>query len=155
MGIVTEILKGLPLSAVLEDKLKNLEKKYETIDKENEQLRDALEAMGEENAELKKQLAARSISQDIRADYSEDDLLGILESWFRSLPQDRRFAAIEYSNVDAELELPAGTAYRLLKKSVAELALDGRPIQVKREGSSIILFTLGKHPPRRATIRTF
>jgi len=78
--------------------------------------------------------------------------LNILESWFKSLPPERMFAAIEFDKVDTELELPSGTAYKLLKKSVNALALNGQPIQVKRDGDSVILFQLGKRHLKRASI---
>jgi hypothetical protein len=39
MGLITDIIKGLPLTAVLEDKLRQLEKRYEAIETENQQLR--------------------------------------------------------------------------------------------------------------------
>lgn len=155
MGIITEILKGLPMSAVLEDKLKNLEAKYEATESENAKLRASISAFRQDNEELKKQLKQRSHEQAARATYSEDDLLGILESWFKSLPHERMFAVIEYSDVDPELNLPEGTAKRYLKRSVAGLAINGAPIEVKRDGDSTILFHRGRRQLRRTLVKTF
>lgn len=39
MGLITDIIKGLPISAVLEDKLRQLEKRYETLEIENKEVR--------------------------------------------------------------------------------------------------------------------
>lgn len=39
MGLITDIIKGLPISAVLEDKLKEADRRYEKLEAENQQLR--------------------------------------------------------------------------------------------------------------------
>ena len=38
MGMITDILKGLPLNVVLRDKLQQLEKKYDDLEAENNKL---------------------------------------------------------------------------------------------------------------------
>lgn len=50
MGIITDILKEVPLSAVLRERLTELEKKHEALERENADLRRV-------NAELKGQVA--------------------------------------------------------------------------------------------------
>jgi hypothetical protein len=49
MGIITDILKDLPLSAVLREKLQELERKYVALEAENTRLK-------QENEELKSRL---------------------------------------------------------------------------------------------------
>jgi predicted nuclease with TOPRIM domain len=49
MGIITDILKEIPLSAVLREKLQKLEKKYSELETENTKLK-------EENQKLKSRL---------------------------------------------------------------------------------------------------
>ena len=49
MGIIIDILKELPLNAVLRDKLQKLEKKYDDLEAENNKLK-------KENRDLKKKL---------------------------------------------------------------------------------------------------
>jgi FtsZ-binding cell division protein ZapB len=49
MGVIIDILKELPLNAVLRDKLQELERKYDALGVENDKLK-------EENQKLKKEL---------------------------------------------------------------------------------------------------
>jgi len=49
MGIITDILKELPISALLRDKLQELERKYEALEVENAKLK-------QENQDLKTKL---------------------------------------------------------------------------------------------------
>ena len=46
MGFVNDLIKGIPVNAVLRDKLEQVEKRYEELEAENNQLR-------EENQKLK------------------------------------------------------------------------------------------------------
>jgi predicted ArsR family transcriptional regulator len=55
MGIITDILKELPLNAVLRDKLQDLERKYGALEVENAKLK-------EENQELKTKLKELTIT---------------------------------------------------------------------------------------------
>jgi len=55
MGIITDILKELPLNAVLRDKLQELERKYGALEVENAKLK-------EENQELKTKLKELTIT---------------------------------------------------------------------------------------------
>jgi hypothetical protein len=57
MGLITDIIKGLPISAVLEDKLKEAEKRYERLETDNRQLR-------EENFTLQKRINELTKSDD-------------------------------------------------------------------------------------------
>src|SRR5438876_1020527 len=54
MGLITDIIKGLPISAVLEDKLKEAEKRYEALESENQQLRGENSKLRERLSELAK-----------------------------------------------------------------------------------------------------
>jgi len=49
MGIITDILKDLPLSTVLREKLQDMEKRYLELEKENAELK-------KENAEIKEEI---------------------------------------------------------------------------------------------------
>jgi len=55
MGIVTDIIKELPLSVILRDKLQVLEKKYEAIEAENEKLKKENKELREKNQHLKRE----------------------------------------------------------------------------------------------------
>ena|SRR5438105_1660333 len=57
MGLITDIIKELPISAVLQEKLKELEKRFERLDAENSKLR-------AENGSLRAQLKAATASSE-------------------------------------------------------------------------------------------
>jgi hypothetical protein len=65
MGLVTDIIKGLPISAVLQDKLQELEKRFEQLEAENRELR-------AENGALRAQLRAATVTSDF------EDINGLL-----------------------------------------------------------------------------
>lgn len=71
MGILTDILKELPLSAVLRERLQELEKRYEQVEEENKKLRD-------ENHELKKRL--QDVTGADKLEEIEEKILVLLSS---------------------------------------------------------------------------
>jgi len=58
MGLITDILKGMPVNAVLQEKIQGLEKKYEELEAENARLKD-------ENRELKSKLEGLTSSDEL------------------------------------------------------------------------------------------
>ncbi|MGI9066612.1 MAG: hypothetical protein ACR2HX_09440 [Pyrinomonadaceae bacterium] len=56
MGLLTDILKGLPENAVLRDKVAEAEKRYGTLETENAILKDDLRDAKAEITKLKKQV---------------------------------------------------------------------------------------------------
>lgn len=52
MGILTDIIKELPLSAVLREKLQELEKRYNQLEEENRKLKDENDSLKQSMAEL-------------------------------------------------------------------------------------------------------
>jgi response regulator of citrate/malate metabolism len=71
MGILTDILKELPLSAVLRERLQELEKRYDRLEEENRKLKD-------ENCELKKKL--HDVTGVDKLDEIEEKILVFLSS---------------------------------------------------------------------------
>jgi predicted nuclease with TOPRIM domain len=71
MGIITDILKEIPVSAVLRDKLQELEKKYEELEVENTQLKG-------ENQKLKSKVKELTSSDELCED--EVKILKLLSS---------------------------------------------------------------------------
>ena len=72
MGMITDILKEIPLSALLKEKLTEAEKRYENLETENTALR-------AENEELKAKLNSFNNLRKEPTDYSEEDCLSILD----------------------------------------------------------------------------
>ncbi len=56
MGIITDILKDIPLSAVLRERITDLESKMTTMQQENTSLKDENHKLKTENIELKQQI---------------------------------------------------------------------------------------------------
>lgn len=71
MGIITDILKELPLNAVLRDKLQELERKYDTLEIENNRLK-------EENRKLKNEL--KELKNTSKLSKPEEKILILLSS---------------------------------------------------------------------------
>jgi len=65
MGLITDIIKELPISAVLQDKLQELEKRFEKLEAENRELRT-------ENNSLRSQLRTAAASSEF------EDIDGLL-----------------------------------------------------------------------------
>jgi hypothetical protein len=57
MGWLTDLLQGIPLNAVLREKLNTAEKKFTDLEEENNRLNERVAALTKENEELKRQIA--------------------------------------------------------------------------------------------------
>jgi len=76
MGIITDILKGLPISALLRDRLQELERKYDALEVENSKLK-------QENQDLKNKL--KELTSTSKLSESEVKILLLLSSSNRGL----------------------------------------------------------------------
>jgi FtsZ-binding cell division protein ZapB len=79
MGIITDILKELPLNAVLRDKLQELERKYDALGVENSKLK-------EENQNLKNKL--KELTSTGKLSEPEVNILLLLSSCNRELTSE-------------------------------------------------------------------
>ena len=65
MGFITDLLKDIPVSAVLREKLQDLEKKYEELEVENTQLKDENQKLEDENQKLNTQIKKLTSSGEL------------------------------------------------------------------------------------------
>jgi predicted transcriptional regulator len=77
MGLVTDIIKGLPLTAVMDEKIKTLEKEISKIENERDGLRARCSSLEKENADLRTQIQAVLAPRQRRSSI-EEDILGYL-----------------------------------------------------------------------------
>lgn len=82
MGIITDIIKGIPVNAIQRDKLEKLEKRHDELETENTQLR-------EENRELKSKLEGLTSTSELGE--NEIKILILLAS--RNKPIDAQMIA--------------------------------------------------------------
>jgi len=80
MGIITDILKELPLNAVLRDKLQELEKKFDALGAENNKLK-------EENQKLKTKLEELTKTNGGKLSEPEEKILWLLSSCEKLIPE--------------------------------------------------------------------
>jgi hypothetical protein len=76
-------------------------------------------------------------------EYSEADILAILESWFGSRSVTENYRVFHFSQVDSELNLPSGSAKQYLRQAASRY---GYP--VRHEGDETVLFAERKVPQR-------
>ncbi|KYF93173.1 hypothetical protein BE18_05920 [Sorangium cellulosum] len=81
------------------------------------------------------------ISVPRREKVADQDALNELSSWFRMLDDIERTASITFAVVDQRLQLPDGTAKRLLAQAVAE------DYEVARQGEDTIMFKFRPYRP--------
>jgi len=68
MGVITDILKGIPLSAVLKERLTQLETEMAVLKSENELLKSNNKILESENTELKAKLQKIESDKSIQGD---------------------------------------------------------------------------------------
>jgi hypothetical protein len=69
-------------------------------------------------------------------DYNDNDVLGLLQGWMGGRTSEQNLAAIKFADVDNELNLPSGSAKRLLEQAAKEYAY-----VAKTKGENVITFT--------------
>ena len=79
MGIIANFLKGIPLSAVLRERVKLSKQKYELLEGENSVLKDRVAKLEQENVELRAQIPA--IPSDDLSDDDKKMLTRLLHAW--------------------------------------------------------------------------
>ncbi|XYH99457.1 hypothetical protein ACMHYB_06735 [Sorangium sp. So ce1128] len=83
-----------------------------------------------------------------REKVTDEDALNELTSWFNQLTDEQREAAIKFSVVDEKLQLPDGTAKRLLARAASE------DYDIARKGDDTITFKFRRYiPPPEARRR--
>jgi hypothetical protein len=96
----------------------------------NAQLATELAALSQENRTLRARveaLPAASAPQDgskqfqLPSDLSDDDLVALLRSAFRKMPDAQKYSVMFFEHVDEGLGLPAGTTKRLVKRVIKDL----------------------------------
>jgi len=74
MGLVTDIIKGLPLTAVMDEKIKKLEKDVSKIENERDTLRERCSALEKENGDLRSQIQSILSPRQRRSSIEENVL---------------------------------------------------------------------------------
>ncbi len=96
MGMITDILKELPLNAVLRDKLQTLEKKYDGLEAENDKLK-------KENRDLKEKLGEFTDTSEL--DELEVKILILLSSTNREFTANMIGSSLDLSLTKTEYYL--------------------------------------------------
>ena len=79
MGAIADLLKEIPLSAVLRERVKLVEQKYELLEGENSVLKDRVAKLEQENAELRARMP--EIPSDDLSDDDKKTPAGLLHAW--------------------------------------------------------------------------
>jgi len=79
MSLLTDILKEIPISAILKEKITDIEAKYAAVDTENAILKDDLRHARDEIAELKNRIEALTHKEQDLEDFEIDILLHVAQ----------------------------------------------------------------------------
>jgi hypothetical protein len=96
-----------------------------------EKLASELAAALEENRKLRARLSDLEKAASVQAsgdaplelpsDLNDDDIVALLRSAVRQMPESKRYSIIFFQHIDQALKLPSGAAKRLLQKAVGDL----------------------------------
>ena len=92
MGLLQDLLKEVPLSAVLQERIKLAEDRYAAASKEIENLKQRIGALEKENAELR-----AKIPQDVEVSLSADTSRVIIHLFRAREIEDRDVGAMSYA----------------------------------------------------------
>jgi hypothetical protein len=112
------------------------------------------------NEALKPAVAQQSSGSDVEvrpqerpmSNLTDDEIVGIIRSWINSSGAARHLKPIYYAAVDAELNLPPGSAMRLIEQAASQWYL------VEQKGPNLIVFResrLDLGPSRRDRLKGF
>jgi heme oxygenase len=137
MGLLTDILKGLPENAVLRHKVVEAQKVYDALEAENASLRDDLRAAKAENTKLREKLEKLTKADDL--DASAIQILEALgEHKVIIAPEMEHLLQIEHVQLTYSLQVLRDAGYIVKNKPVISrparysLAQKGREYLLKR-----------------------
>ena len=139
-GNIEKLITEHGSANILRERLLLAQDKYSTLEQRNKELQEENLQLKAEIKGCKERIKSYAGVAEAIEDLSDDDILSMMESWFRSLPPDKALSVIHFSEVDKQLKLKTGTAKRLLHKSIEGLDGYGYPLVVKRVSKNTILF---------------